>query len=235
MLTIGIDDAGRGPVIGPMIMAGVLLDDNGMKGLEGQGIKDSKLLSHNQRVALEETIKSLSSGWKVVKATPEDIDKALSDSKMNLNRLEAIKMAAVINELNTEEDKVTVIVDCPSINTESWGNMLMEYIDHPENLDVRCEHKADFNHMIVGAASILAKVVREEEVSKIKEEFGAIGSGYPADPNTKKFLAEKGLELKNSGIFRKSWATWKNMFGEEEGVVNTSNKDSKQGNVKDFL
>ena len=231
VLTIGIDDAGRGPVIGPMIMAGVLLDDNGMAALEGQGIKDSKLLSHKQRVALEETIKSSSSGWKVVKAMPDDIDKALSDPGMNLNRLEAIKMAEIINELNAGEDKITVIVDCPSINTESWGKMLVEYIDHADNLDVKCEHKADFNHMIVGAASILAKVVREEEVSKIKEEFGAIGSGYPADPNTKKFLAEKGLELKDSGIFRKSWATWRNMFGEEESVANTLNKDSKQGKL----
>ena len=230
VLTIGIDDAGRGPVIGPMIMAGVLLDDNGMTALDGQGIKDSKLLSHNQRVALENTIKSLSSGWKVVKAMPEDIDNALSDSKMNLNRLEAIKMAAVINELNTVDDKITVIVDCPSINTESWGLMLMEYIEKPDNLDIKCEHKADYNHMIVGAASILAKVVREEEVSKIKSEFGEIGSGYPADPNTKKFLSEKGLELKDSGIFRKSWATWRNMFP-SEGVENTLSKDSKQGTL----
>jgi ribonuclease HII len=231
VLTIGIDDAGRGPVIGPMIMAGVLLDENGMTALDGQGIKDSKLLSHSQRVALEDKIKSLSSGWKVVRAMPEDIDNALSDPGMNLNRLEAIKMATVINELNTGDEEITVIVDCPSINTESWGLMLMEYIEKPENLDVKCEHKADYNHMIVGAASILAKVVREEEVSKIKSEFGAIGSGYPADPNTKKFLAERGLELKDSGIFRKSWATWRNMFGEEESVVNTLNKDSKQSKL----
>ena len=92
-------------------------------------------------------------------------------------------------------------------------------IDHPENLQIFCEHKADFNHPSVSAASILAKVEREEEVTKLKKEFreyGNIGSGYPSDPVTIEFLKNNGKLLKNSGIFRKTWATWKALFPSTE-------------------
>ena len=85
-------------------------------------------------------------------------------------------------------------------------------------MEIHCEHKADFNHPSVSAASILAKVTREEEVAKIKKEYskyGDIGSGYPGDPKTKEFLKQHGRELENSGIFRKTWATWKTMFPEK--------------------
>jgi ribonuclease HII len=78
------------------------------------------------------------------------------------------------------------------------------------NLDLVVEHKADRNHVAAAAASILAKCEREREVEKLKKEFGPeIGSGYPADPATIKFLKENALKFKNSGLFRLSWATWK--------------------------
>ena len=89
---------------------------------------------------------------------------------------------------------------------------MLSYIKNSENLKVSCEHKADANYLSVGAASILAKVTRENEVKKIKEQYGKVGSGYPSDPMTKEFLAKRGNELKDSGIFRKSWSTWKKMF-----------------------
>lgn len=246
MLTIGIDDAGRGPVIGPMIMAGVVLDDTGLKFLKKYGSLDSKEVLHPKRVEIEKVIKEVAVGWHVVKASPEEIDKALASDKMNLNRLEAMKMASVINELNVNYDlnndntenrsslsskfskkgkkvsgeKMKVMVDCPSINIEKWQDMLEEYIENIDNLTIVCEHKADANHLVVGAASILAKVMREEEVSKIKSEYGDTGSGYPSDPYTVRFLKEKGKEFSDSGIFRKSWATWRKMYP-GDAVVNT--------------
>jgi len=90
------------------------------------------------------------------------------------------------------------------------------FVEHLDNLNIKCEHKADVNYISAAAGSILAKVTREEEVGKIKKEFGNVGSGYPSDPNTKRFLREHGAKLKDSGIFRKTWATWKKLFPESD-------------------
>lgn len=217
MLKLGIDDAGRGPIIGPMILAGVLVNDEQEEFLKEQGAKDSKLLLHPARIKLAETIKNNSLSYSIVQASPEYIDSSLL-AGINLNTLEAIKIAEVINEINTEKlqkEKMKVVVDCPSVNIRAWRETLLKYIKHQENLDVICEHKADANHPSVSAASILAKVTREEEVEKIKkqyESYGNPGSGYPSDPFTKEFLKEHGKKLKDSGLFRKTWATWKTLF-----------------------
>jgi len=214
MLTIGIDDAGRGPLIGPMVLAGVLIDKHQEKTLKEAGVKDSKLLFQNKREYIANIIKDNSIATKVVKISPEEIDSSLN-SGTNLNTLEAIKMAGVINALNKKKDKIKVIVDCPSVNITKWSKTLLTYIKNPDNLTIVCEHKADTNHISAAAASILAKVEREIEVTKLKKEFGEIGSGYPADPITKEFLIKRGKELSNSGIFRKTWATWKTKFPQE--------------------
>jgi len=153
--------------------------------------------------------------YKVVLALPEQIDSSIK-SGVNLNTLEAIKSAEIINFINEKKkEKIKVIVDCPSVNTSAWKKTLLGFVKNKDNLEVHCEHKADANYVSVSAASILAKVVREEEVLKLKEkyiEYGDIGSGYPSDPTTKDFLIKNGKNLSDSGIFRKSWATWKELF-----------------------
>lgn len=218
-LTLGIDDAGRGPLIGPMILAGVLADKNTEQALKKEGVADSKQLLHPKRVLLSKLIKESALAFHVVKSNPEQIDEAIH-SGLNLNTLEAMKTAEIINEINQgklQKEKIKVVVDCPSVNTSAWRKKLLEFIKHLDNLEVYCEHKADVNHPTVSAASILAKVTREEEVEKIKiklKEYGNPGSGYPSDPFTKEFLKKHGKELANSGIFRKSWATWKAFFPE---------------------
>jgi len=211
MLIIGIDDAGRGPLIGPMILAGVLLNKNGETFLKKHDVKDSKMLMHPSRIRLAKIIKESSLGYKVVKTSAEQIDKSLK-SKINLNTLEAMNVAEVINALNDEKKKIKVVVDCPSVNIKAWHSTLLSYVKNTYNLQVVCEHKADVHHIAVAAASILAKVAREEEVSKLKKQYGNIGSGYPSDPDTKSFLKKHGKQLKNSGIFRKTWSTWKKLY-----------------------
>ena len=216
MLTLGIDDAGRGPIIGPMILAGVILDENGETFLKKYGVRDSKqIVENSKRIELAKIIKQAALSYKVVKSSPEEIDSSLK-SKINLNTLEAIKTAEIINALNPKKEKVKVIVDCPSTNLLKWGNELLNLIEHPKNLELACEHKADANYLSVSAASILAKVKREEEVEKLKKKYGNLGSGYPSDPTTKEFLKKHGKKLKEAGIFRKTWKTWKNLFPEKE-------------------
>lgn len=212
-LILGIDDAGRGPIIGPMILAGVLIDKNQEAKLKRLNIRDSKIVSHPERIKLSKEIRENSYSHFVTKSYPNEIDEAVGS--YNLNTLEAKKAAEIINNLNSkkyQKETIKVVVDCPSVNTKKWQETLMKYIEHKDNLQVVCEHKADANHVSVGAASILAKVTREEEVAKIKEKYGDIGSGYPSDPATKEFLQRHGKEFENDGIFRKSWATWKNLF-----------------------
>ncbi|MDP3881368.1 MAG: ribonuclease HII [Nanoarchaeota archaeon] len=217
-LILGIDDAGRGPIIGSMFLGGVLLKKENEIMLKSEGVKDSKKLLHPARIKLAGLIKDTAIKYKVVQSTPSQIDKSIA-SGINLNTLEAIKTAEIINEICLGiKDKIQVIVDCPSVNTKAWRLTLLNYIKNKDNLEIICEHKADVNHPSVSAASILAKVAREESVEKIRDEYekyGNIGSGYPSDPATKLFLKKNGQALENSGIFRKSWMTWKELFEEK--------------------
>lgn len=219
MLILGIDDAGRGPIIGPMILAGALIESSKEEELKKYAIRDSKTVLHSMRVKVAPVILANAVATKVVKTFPNEIDDAINGGT-NLNTLEAMKTAEIINDINVGEmrkEKIKVIVDCPSVNIAAWTATVVKMIKHIDNLQVVCEHKADANHLSVSAASILAKVAREEEVARIKKEYakyGNIGSGYPSDPMTKEFLAKHGRELKDSGLFRKTWATWKNMFPE---------------------
>jgi ribonuclease HII len=216
MLVLGIDDAGRGPVIGPMVLAGCLIDDKIEKELKKLGVKDSKQLTQKRREFLSEKIKELAETFEVVLAYPEEID-GKNKEGINLNSLEAIKMAEVINKINKGFDKIKVIIDCPSVNIEKWKDFLKTKIENLSNLEVVCEHKADVNHISVSAASVLAKCTREIEMDKLKEKYGSeIGSGYCSDPSTKNFLKQNLQTHEDAGIFRKSWSTWKEACAVEQ-------------------
>ncbi len=214
MLVIGIDDAGRGPAIGPMVLAGVLVDSEIEKQFIKIGIRDSKTLMPRKREILSQEIKKLSLASYEVLIQPTEIDGKHGDN-LNLNQREAIASATIINKLNQSKkskQQIKVIIDCPSTNIASWKEYLEKFLIAKSNLNILCEHKADANHVVVGAASILAKVRRDVEVKKIKEKFGFdFGSGYSADPITKKFIQENYEKYKDKGIFRESWSTIKNI------------------------
>ena len=209
MKLIGIDDAGRGPIIGPMVLAGVLIEKDDEAKLRGWGVKDSKLLTPKKR---EEIARKIEKNFKThVELTfPDEID---SRTKMaNLNFIEAVKAGMIVNKLmQNVDEKVKVVIDCPSVNIKVWGGQVRKFIDKKEFVEICCEHKADVNHVVVGAGSIVAKVRRDAEIEKIKEKWGEIGSGYPSDPVTKKFLKDNFEKLVESGIVRETWGTWKNL------------------------
>lgn len=211
MLVLGIDDAGRGPIIGPMVLAGCLTDEETEKEFKEKGVKDSKQLTPKKREQLAELIKEKAIAYHTIKINPEEID--MQNGKgINLNHLEAIKMAEVINALNKKTDKIRVYIDCPSVNIPVWTNYLKKFVEYLGNLEIISEHKADINYPCVSAASILAKTARDEEIEKLKKKLGVdFGSGYPADPNTCKFLKEYSKKHEHDGIFRKTWSTWKNL------------------------
>lgn len=218
MLTLGIDDAGRGPLIGPMILAGVLIDKKQEEYLKKYKIRDSKQIQNSQMHAFAKIVKENSQAYFIAKTYPEEIDSSI-ESGTNLNEVEAIKAALIINEIvkKFKDQEIKVVIDCPSTNLLAWKNSVMSKIFYKDNLDFHVEHKADANYIAVAAGSILAKSTREEEVEKLKKQYGPIGSGYPSDPETKEFLKKRGKEFKDSGIFRKSWATWKVLFPSGSG------------------
>ena len=212
-LILGIDDAGRGPVIGPMVLAGCLVDSETEKEFKKLGVKDSKQLTQKRREFLEKIIKEKVKGFETVVITPNEIDTSNKEG-IKLNEVEALAAAKIINKLNPENEKIKVIVDCPSVSIKSWQDYLKMHIKNLSNLEVSCEHKADINHVSVSAASILAKSQREREMDKLKKEFGdEIGSGYGADPVTKKFLAKNAVNPKHKKLFRKTWKNWQEASG----------------------
>lgn len=223
MLILGIDDAGRGPVIGPMVLAGVLIERKDEAHLRKLGVKDSKQVTPKRREILAEEIKKIAKSYFFSIASPSEIDGRAS-SGLNLNNLEAIKSAEIINKLNKGREKIEVIIDCPSPNIPKWREYAMKHIHEPDNLTLKAEHKADVNHVACSAASIIAKVTRDAEIEKIKKQVGMdFGSGYPSDPVTINFLRKYGKKYKKDGIIRETWQTWQNFKGKKE-----------QKNLKDF-
>jgi len=216
MLILGIDDAGRGPVIGPMVLAGCLMNEKTEKEFKVLGIKDSKQLTQKRREILAEKIKEKTETFEIITIPPIEIDKT-NQKGINLNALEAIKMAEIINKINKGFGKIKVIIDCPSVSISPWQDFLKTKIKNLSNLEISCEHKADKNHISVSAASILAKCVREKEMDILKEKHGKIiGSGYCSDPLTQRFLKEHFDNPKTEGLFRKTWKTWKDVYSRKE-------------------
>jgi ribonuclease HII len=204
MLICGIDEARRGPVIGPMAICGVLVREEKLPELKKIGVKDSKLLTPEKREKLAREIKEIISSYKIVIIPPQEIDDAISSKELNLNKLEAVKTALIID--NLKPDRVTL--DCPSTNIRAYVSYLKSFLKN-KNVEIKAEHKAE-RYPEVAAASILAKTSGDAELRKIQSGFSEdIGSGYPADPSTKKFL-EKNYK-KHPEIFRRTWESYKRL------------------------
>lgn len=203
----GVDDAGRGPVLGPMVIAGVAVPERLEWKLQAMGVKDSKLLSPHQRARLYDEIVNFSD------VQHEVVPSALIDSYvkrgkrlLGLNMLEAEVMAKVIEKLNPD----LAIVDASDVNEHRFRQMVAERL--PVKITVLAEHKADLKYPVVSAASVVAKVIRDRIIEELKREYGDFGSGYAADPKTIAFLKE--YYMKNKAfppMTRMSWKTVKRM------------------------
>ncbi len=199
---LGIDEAGRGPVLGPLVMAGVLITENKEQELQKLKVKDSKLLTPQQREKLYSEILEIITNYKIIILQPAQIDAAVKSSELNLNWLEAHTSAEILNELNPDK----AIIDCPSTNIKAYKDYLYHLLKN-KKISLQLEHNAE-KHLPVAAASILAKVTRDRIIEDIKKRIGVnFGSGYMADELTKQFL-EKYYE-KHSDLFRKSWLSYK--------------------------
>jgi ribonuclease HII len=198
-MRIGIDEAGRGPVIGSLFVCAYCLDESLEGEFRARGVRDSKLLSPSKRAELFEYVAGLGE-YASTELTARTITAAMR-SRKSLNELEAEAAAECLKKL----PKAPVMADSPDPLPEKFARRIKKYF----NGDVCAENKADANHVEAAAASIIAKELRERHVSRLKKEFGDFGSGYPSDPKTKAFLEKRARDPALQEYLRLEWETMK--------------------------
>lgn len=193
----------KGCVLGPLIMAISAYSDE--QELKEIGVKDSKLLPHPKRLELAKFIKSNCFSATVV-ITAEELNSLMK--LYSLNEIEAIKTAELIDMLPNDVEEV--VVDSPDAIPKNYARRIRKYTK--KKIKITSENKADFNHPIVGAASIMAKVERENQIDKIKKIVGCnFGSGYSSDQVTTDFLKKNFENEKLLPYIRLKWITYRNL------------------------
>lgn len=204
----GVDEAGRGPVIGPMVLACAVFDSGGRRRLKGLKIRDSKKMSASKRVEAEPVIKELALEWRILHIQPVEIDRLRK--RLSLNAIEAYKTAELLMSLETPPTRI--ILDAVDPVAESYLHRVTSSIAsiNPEFRlpEMLAEHKADDRHIEVSAASVLAKVERDRCIDALKEEYGELGSGYPSDEVTQDFVRRMIRCGDVPGFIRRSWCTF---------------------------
>ncbi len=181
-------------------MCGYLVSDTNADKLKKIGVKDSKLLTEKKREDLFGKIKEIAEDIFIIKTDACDID--TMRIKNNLNKIEIEQMKIIIEKLKPDK----VIIDSPEVNLIQFKNKIKNKLNH--ETEIICENFADKNHIEVGAASIIAKVTRDNEIKKLHKEYGFFGSGYTSDDRTIKFLKNWiKLNKEYPSIVRKSWIT----------------------------
>ena len=202
MLIAGIDEAGRGPCLGPMVLAVTTIEKKDEEELLKIGVKDSKQLSAKERERQFKLITKVANEFASSHIKAEEID-SLRDFK-SLNEIEAMRIGSLLN--NLQEKPSIVYIDSPDIIQGNFGKRIKKYVSY--DLILVTEHKADVNYPIVSAASIIAKVERDNAIEELAKKYGNIGSGYPHDEDTINFL-KKWLKSHKDlpDCARKSWIT----------------------------
>ena len=189
-------------------MVALAIKEENIKKLEWLGVKDSKLISRQVREELFERIREVVDDFRVEVIEPDAIDLSLNSDESNLNWLEADTSARMVSEMKPDK----VIVDCPSINLVAYREYFIDKVDERiKKAEFIIEHKADFNYIVVAAASVIAKVIRDRIVENLHAEVGYdFGSGYLTDPKTQNFLQKYHEEFPH--LFRRSWKSYKNVI-----------------------
>ncbi len=200
----GVDEAGRGPVIGPLVIAGIVIEKAQEEALLEWGVRDSKLLTPRRREALEPKLRRLSDQIHLLEISPKEID-AQRQQNRSLNLLEAQWMAQVLDKLKWD----IAYVDASDVNAERYGRIISAQLKTPNK--IISKHKADSIYPVVAAASILAKVRRDQRIKELHKVYGDFGSGYPNDPKTRQFLSN-WIRTHSTfpEIVRQTWETSQN-------------------------
>ncbi|MDY6778645.1 MAG: ribonuclease HII [Candidatus Nanohaloarchaea archaeon] len=209
---IGIDEAGRGPVIGSLFIGAVQVQETQLDALDSLGLKDSKKLSEERRRDLGRQVEDFVETHHIREITASEIDELRE--LISLNRIEIRAFAQLIQQLQPD----TAYIDLPEPDAEKFTAKLRNELETDKDIDIIAEHKADDTYPIVSAASILAKNAREDHIEALHDKYdNDFRSGYPHDQPTidflKTHLQEHG-EL--PGETRTSWNTAKRLQNEHQ-------------------
>lgn len=197
---LGIDEAGRGSVIGPLVVAGVMIDEKDEEKLRKIGVKDSKMLKPHQRERLYPLIKKIAKDYVALQVSAKEIDELMKIK--NLNIIEAEKMAQIIKTLGAD----IAYVDTPQASTEKFKAILLNLAKN--HTKIIAENYCDETYPVCSAASIIAKVERDREVEKIKKIVGFnFGVGYSHDKRSIEFVKKCLKDKKCLEYIRHSWVT----------------------------
>ncbi|MCT9097922.1 ribonuclease HII [Haloarchaeobius sp. HME9146] len=194
----GVDEAGKGPVLGSMWAAAVVVPDDAVL---PDDVDDSKRVQPARR---EEIATALRADDRVriglAEITPERID----DPETDMNTLTVLAHAEALEDAGV--DGLSGYVDAGDTDEARFGRRVAGHCSC--DIEVTAEHGADETYPVVAAASIVAKVERDAQMARLGEEYGAVGSGYPSDPTTREFLADYVAETGELPPFaRASWST----------------------------
>jgi ribonuclease HII len=202
----GVDEAGKGSVLGPMVIAAVgVSSETVFAEIE---VADSKMLSPKVRERLYAIIRKR---FRVatVRIDAHEIDEIRKG--MTMNACIARAHAEVIDRLSPS----VAYIDACDVNAFRYAEMVKCHLK--QSCEIVSEHYADQNYKVVSAASIVAKVTRDRAITTLSKKYGEIGSGYPSDPVTVAFLSAYYDEHKcPPPIARKSWKTVTVMLGKKQ-------------------
>lgn len=197
----GVDEAGRGPVMGPLVVAGIVIDEPHSEALAEWGVRDSKQLTPKQREKMDVKIRQLALQVELLEISADTID-TQRRSKHNMNELETQWMVEILQRLRWD----VAYIDAVDVDADRFGRAIQSHFAPPRL--VVSEHKADSTYPVVSAASIVAKVRRDQRIAELHRVYGDFGSGYPSDPKTVHFLKEWIAHHDTfPDVVRKTWET----------------------------
>lgn len=210
MIVCGIDEAGRGSFIGPLVIAGVAIDESHLDALQQAGVADSKVLTPDARLRLYRMILEKSASCVVRRCRPRTIDNSVLFH--GLTDLEIIKMADIIS--HTPAD--AYYVDSCYSDAAQFGKRLK---DVTQQTQIHSHVCADSKFVVVAAASIVAKVLRDKSIQNIQKSH-PVGSGYPTDSDTIRYLRKVYFATGVMPPFvRQSWSTMRRVLGDQRFVT----------------
>ncbi len=200
-MLLGADEAGKGPVIGSMFVAGLVIEEDKLFDLAGIGVKDSKLLTPTKREILARKISGIATDQYILEVKAQVIDELRQ--VMTMNDIMVRSYTTVVAKLHADRG----ILDAADVNAQRFADRVKTA--SKTSMDLLAEHKADQRHHVVSAASILAKVRRDASMRELEAAMCCkIGSGYPHDQDTINFLTEWVKEKRElPPCARHSWAT----------------------------
>jgi ribonuclease HII len=219
IILCGGDEAGRGAILGPLVISIVAVKSTSMHRFSEIGVRDSKILSEKRRNQLFGEIEKIAIDIKVDKIWPSEINEAMRNH-ISLNELEAVRFAGLFDKIT--QDVGSVYLDSPDVIAERFGTRFKLSSSKPIKVmgvkstkekgvrytRVIAEHKADSRYPVVSAASIIAKVTRDREIKNLEKKLKIhIGSGYPSDYKTIDIIKKNLKTGVLDGNIRERWST----------------------------